>query len=150
LRMFVFTLHSISWKKRSVKAFKYNKATGVWDQETFSLPQLIYDRCFIANKRELEAYRHYLSTFSSLRIPVIGSSLKGKWDVQLALQHDVIIKKILPKTERLISIRQLHRWLTSKDHAFLKPEGGSMGKRTIQIAKLQNGAFYVNGRDAQN
>jgi hypothetical protein len=133
--VFVFSPIRVDLKSATVQGYKY-QSTG-WIQETFPLPDLIYDRAFLNSYSQFQQHRSALRALQELKkIPYLGGNLKGKWRVHnVLIQHPELTLHI-PYTEYFQQPARLFRWLK--------------GKGVLIITKTEASSYRLRGRTMQN
>ncbi|MFS1511802.1 YheC/YheD family protein [Chengkuizengella sp. SCS-71B] len=148
MTVFIFALNQIQWEKNQLTGVIYKNKT--WITETFPIPALIYDRCFIKSREQYLLYRKQLSMLKNItEVQLLGNRLKDKWSVYHLLKLDPFIKNVLPKTE-LYNIGTLNLWLNHQNELILKPISGSHGKGILHIKKNDHNHYIIQGRDKKN
>lgn len=153
LIVYVFTTERIHWESGTVTGFTVTHPRGGWIKQRFPLPDLIYDRCFFAGPKEYLAASAQIRKLRRIkRIAFLGYGLPGKWKVNEMLARDDEIAPHLPPMARVKKIAVVRDWLDQHDAVFLKPQGGSQGRGTMQIKAHAEGRhrYIVSGRDARN
>ncbi|GIP33689.1 YheC/YheD family protein [Paenibacillus sp. J2TS4] len=152
LGVYVFTPSTSSLNEENeVVGYRYSAANHRWSQERLPLPDLIYDRAFYRNARDLVQHRLVLTELRHKKsFIVLGNGLTGKWSVYQAILRAPDLKKYVPRTIRLQNASGLVPWFKHNDSAFLKLDAGTQGKGAVRILKLKNGIYEIAGRDFHN
>lgn len=149
LLVFVFSPLYVDYKTSTVQGRRYQ--ASAWINDTFALPDLIYDRAFFNN---LQQYQEHLSAIRHLqefkKIPYLGRTLKGKWIVHKVLIKHPPLAIHLPHTKRLKQLSDLFRWLKEHTSVVLKPESGSQGKGVLIITNTGADKYSIRGRNRLN
>lgn len=149
LLVFVFSPIYVDYKTATVQGHRYQSST--WIKDTFTLPDLIYDRAFFNN---LLQYQEHLAAISRLQqlkeIPYLGRSLNGKWIVHKVLIKHPSLALHLPQTEPFKQPSHLIRRLKEYTSVLLKPEAGSQGKGVLVITKTAANEYNLRGRNMLN
>ncbi|MFB5760990.1 YheC/YheD family endospore coat-associated protein [Paenibacillus medicaginis] len=126
---------------------------GAWHTCSFSLPEIIYNRC--CNYREGRTARFRLRRLASrLGRPCtfLSGSLPGKWRVHVTLRQDPQLSDCLPLTVQF-SKDYLQNLLSRYQGVFLKPQSGMQGKRTLCLQNQENSGeapLSLRGRNRNN
>lgn len=131
----------------------YSYENGGWHHKLFPPPDVIYDRCFTHDRRQQQRKRQALSRLSAQHPFVyLTRGLTGKWQVYQALRKFPELESYLPETARYEGPEHLAVWLRQHgDEAFLKPEHGTHGKRTLHVKRSElHGGLKITGRDPRN
>jgi glutathione synthase/RimK-type ligase-like ATP-grasp enzyme len=149
--VFLFAPETIDWRRGTVHALRYRRETGDWEGQPSPLPDLVYDRCFPANRRQRESY---LAASRRLRqcpgVRLLGNRLGGKWSVGGWLSRFPGIAPHLVATDRLADPQALRHRLEREESVFLKPDSGSQGRGTLHVSRRPDGSFLVRGRSFRN
>src|SRR5665647_3266056 len=98
LLVFVFSPIYVDYKTATVQGYRYQSST--WIKDTFTLPDLIYDRAFFNNLLQYQEHWAPISRLQQLKeIPYLGRSLNGKWIVHKVLIKHPSLALHLPQTE---------------------------------------------------
>lgn len=145
IRVFVFSPRQVDFSSRMVKGFEYRN--GAWQSDTFPLPALIYDRCFVG-----PAYRHYKPYVEKLQndrnITFLGHGLSGKWQVHQMLSKSSQLAPFLPPTE-ILTYGTLQETLEKYGAAIIKPMAGTHGIGVVRIKEIRDG-YEASGRNRDN
>lgn len=151
IQVAAFHAEGIHPELKRIDGFVYDNET--WHTCNFSLPNIIYNRCFhrLERRTALSRLRHMSSELGQ-PCTFLSSSLPGKWKVYLTLRHDARLSGHLPLT---VQFRKDRLWnlLSKHQSVFLKPQSGSHGKRTIYLQKFEDvseAPFFLRGRDHSN
>lgn len=130
----------------------YTIENGVWAKKMFPSPDIIYDRFF---SRDIKHQRHKQRCLSLLTenhpFVYLTRGLAGKWAVYQALCKSKEIAPYLPETLQFTGAHQLAEWFSSHDgEAFLKPQHGTHGKRTLHAKISIDDRLRVRGRSGNN
>lgn len=150
LKVFVFSPVRLNPQEQTVRGYTYHFGTGSWAEQSFPLPDLIYDRSFFFRREDYRRHREAVRLLRSIRsIPYLGYGLKSKWEMLGFLKRDPDLQPYLPKTARLEAPEQAAKWLDRLEKVFLKPEAGSQGKGVLMAQRLEKG-YRIRARDGQN
>lgn len=145
IRVIVFSPRKVDFSTRTVNGFEYRN--GVWQSDTFPLPSIIYDRCFVG-----PSYGHYKPFVEKLQndrnITFLGHGLSGKWQVHQMLSKSPVLAPLLPPTE-ILTITSLQQTLTKHGAAVIKPVAGTHGIGVVRIKETRDG-YEVSGRNRKN
>lgn len=150
MTVFVIPVERIDWNHRTAAGYILDPASGEWVAGNREVPRWIYDRCFIASRRQYECYRGQIRRLIHAGGEFLGQGLRGKWDVYKQLCQQPQFRPYLPPTERWDSSRKLDAWLGERREVLLKPQGGSQGKGIVLLRKLGGELYAIKGRDAGN
>lgn len=136
-----------------------NKITGFtydqqgWHKAYFPLPDVIYDRYFSQSAKQAQLKAMVLSKLREANdFTYLTRGLAGKWVVYQALLQHRDLHEFLPETVIFKGKAQLASWLSAHDgEAFLKPQYGTHGKRTLYIKAIgHKDQVFVTGRSNRN
>lgn len=150
LKVFVFSPDRIDWQQELITGYMYNHDNLRWKAQKFQWPSLVYDRYFVAGKKQFALYRQSLNKLTQTKnVRLLNHSLGNKWEIYRHLSKVPSLSSYLPKTTLLddTSWKQL---LQQNKAIFLKPNFGSQGKGTIYMRNLPNGACLIRARDWHN
>jgi len=151
VRVFVFALSWIHWRRRTVTGYAYDEASGEWKKGEFPLSGAIYDRAFYRTAAELRRHRILLRRLLQRSgVKLLGWGLGGKFEIYSMLSGDPVLKQRLPRTERYSGPGSLQAWLGLYGEAIVKPEGGTHGKGVLHIRRSGADRYIVRGRDGSN
>ncbi len=152
MRVFAFSPWTWSPEDDSVIGWSWNEARREWQSERRKLPSVVYDRAWPESNEERQRYRYALRTIrAAKRLIFANASLPHKGKVYEMLARDCELSVYLPPTSAYEGIPSLASWLRKHNRsAFLKPVGGSQGKRVLAFAGLLDGSVVLAGRDARN
>ena len=124
-----------------------------WVKKWFPSPDLVYDRFFSRDNKHQRSKQQCLSQLQA-RHPFVylTRGLSGKWNVHQALSKSKEISPYLPETTPYEGASQLSHWLSSHGgEAFLKPQNGTHGKRTlhVKVTSMDN-KLRIRGRSSNN
>ncbi|MFD1178356.1 YheC/YheD family protein [Paenibacillus puldeungensis] len=126
---------------------------GAWARKWMPRPDIIYDRTFTYDRKQMLRKQDLLSELATQHpFMYLTRGLAGKWSVYQALRKCPDFVPYLPNTVQYEGPPQLAKWLqTHGGEAFLKPRNGTHGKRTLHI-QLQpySGEMRVRGRSSRN
>lgn len=149
----VFAFSPCSWREErgTVRAWTWR---GGWSREERPAPSLAYDRAWPGDAASYKRYRECLTRMTtSGRLKLLNSKLPGKAGVIRALARDSKARRWLPPTALYRGEVSLAAWLDRNGGAaFLKPSGGSQGRRVIVISREteKEGLVTVRGRTPAN
>lgn len=146
IRVFVFSPKRVDYDRGEVTGYEYRD--GAWRANTFPLPDVVYDRCFVG-----PSYRQYKPFIDKLqsdpRITFLGHGLSGKWQVHQMLGKSKELSRWLPETH-VLSQETLRSMLQRYPAVIIKPAAGTHGIGVVRIAAKPAGTFSVTGRNREN
>lgn len=151
MKVYVFTPSSISAGKSSVRGYCYEN--GSWQQRLYAPPDIVYDRCFSYDRRSLHRKHIAMKRLADVHhFSYLTRGLSGKWNVHRVLLQYSELTPYLPDTLPYSTENQLEQWLHAhQGEAFLKPQHGTHGKRTLHIiSPSPSERLLLTGRDGQN
>lgn len=152
MTIYVFCPGWVTTSRRSIPGYTFEN--GKWIRKPFPAPEIIYDRCISHDKKQQRRKQRCLEILTGLQPFVyLARGLTGKWSVYQALRKNSLFVPYLPDTVRYEGSLQLSQWLS--DHggeAFLKPQNGTHGKRTLHVKESDEPeeALILTGRDRSN
>jgi glutathione synthase/RimK-type ligase-like ATP-grasp enzyme len=147
--VYVFSPLRVNDTTKSVQGYNYHSSE--WSQQTFPLPDLIYDRAFFTKRQHYQRHMTALNVLQRLKkTPYLGRSLTGKWSVHKVLLKHPFISAHLPKTELLRNSSHLFHWFEEHSSVLIKPESGSHGKGVLAITKTTAAEYSLQGRNMRN
>lgn len=149
--IYVFCPTWVHTGKSGVPGYTYER--GGWTKKWFPSPDIIYDRFFSRDSKQQRHKQRCLSLLSEKRPFVyLTRGLAGKWVVHQALSKSNDISPYLPDTSKYEGATQLSDWLSSHGgEAFLKPQHGTHGKRTLHVKVSNTGdGLLIRGRSGNN
>lgn len=145
---------SPSWFKPNEQLIKgYTYTEQGWCKGSFPFPDVVYDRYFSHNTKQYQAKTLCLSQLKENHdFMYLTRGLAGKWIVYQALLQNKELTSYLPETILFEGKNQLADWLSSHQReAFLKPQCGTHGKRTLYIKAIgQKDQLFIRGRSGTN
>ncbi|WP_249529912.1 YheC/YheD family protein [Paenibacillus brevis] len=151
MKVYVFTPSSVSAGQSSIRGFCFEN--GSWQQRMYAPPDIVYDRCFSYDRRTLHRKHIAMKRLAGVhQFSYLTRGLSGKWNVHRALLGCPELVPYLPDTLPYRTESQLELWLDShQGEAFLKPQHGTHGKRTLHIISPSSSEkLLLTGRDGQN
>lgn len=153
MTIYVFCPGWVISGRRSIPGYTFEN--GKWIRKQFPAPEIIYDRCISHDKKQQRRKQRCLEILTELQPFVyLTRGLAGKWSVYQALMKHSLFAPYLPSTVRYESTVQLDNWLSLHEgEAFLKPQNGSHGKRTLHVKEMNaelGGGLALTGRDSRN
>lgn len=151
LQVFVFSPERIDWILKRVIGYTYSQERKRWLQGTYSLPYLVYDRCFYKSRNDVLLLRPHIQRLRQMKsVYFLGNPIKGKWNIQKILMQDPYLHPYLPNTRSYDSHKFLIQWLRQKKQAFLKAQSGSQGRGVLHIMHVSSHHYSVRGRTWNN
>ncbi|GGH14574.1 YheC/YheD family endospore coat-associated protein [Paenibacillus segetis] len=151
MAIYIFCPTWVHSGKNLIPGFTYEN--GSWIKKMFPFPDIIYDRFFSRDNKHQRLKQRCLSLLTDNHPFVyLTRGLAGKWAVYQALCKSKEIAPYLPETIQYTGAIQLADWLSSHGgEAFLKPQHGTHGKRTLHV-KITNmdDRLRVRGRSGNN
>ncbi|GAA0133680.1 spore coat associated protein SpaC [Paenibacillus sp. YSY-4.3] len=153
MTIYVFCPGWVTPGSRSIPGYTFEN--GKWIRKLFPAPEIIYDRCISPDKRQQRRKQRCLELLTDQQPFVyLTRALAGKWSVYQALKKHRTIVSYLPDTVRYESPDHLNQWLFAhKGEAFLKPQNGTHGKRTLHVKNTEGkwgDGLMITGRDGSN
>lgn len=151
LEVYVFSPVSVNLENGLVAGYFYED--GRWGRKWFSPPDIIYDRYFSRDRRQLNQKQQTLSLLKKSHAFIfLTQSLSGKWSVYRTLSRYPHFIPYLPETVKYQDPAGLSEWLNShRKEAFLKPQMGTQGRRTLHVKMLEAGdEIHITGRAGNN
>lgn len=109
-----------------------------WYPDTFSIPDILYDRCFYSS-REIFKMNASIVEWLKHRTTFLGFGLPNKWKVHEVLTADSDLAAYTVNTVRASHSRSIVTELEKRKTILLKPETGSQGKGILVITKKPGG-----------
>jgi glutathione synthase/RimK-type ligase-like ATP-grasp enzyme len=132
-RVFFFRPQDVNLATREIKGLQYDKG---WTSETFAYPPVVYNRLL---SRKLESHARTIAVLQhmkrSAKTKFFNEHYLDKHRVFQQLAQAREARPYLPKTETLLSISHLHRYLSTHPTIFLKPLRGSLGIGIVRIQR---------------
>ncbi|WMT39569.1 YheC/YheD family protein [Paenibacillus sp. D2_2] len=151
LEVYVFSPVSVNPNNGLVAGYFYED--GRWGRKWFSPPDIVYDRYFSHDRKQLYQKQQTLSLLKkSHPFIFLTRSLSGKWAVYQTLGKFPQFTSYLPETTKYQGSPALTEWLhTHQGEAFLKPQMGTQGRRTLHVKMSSIGnELHVTGRAGNN
>lgn len=139
--LYFFSIKTCYLNRDMIKGTFYNDQEGIWQQEEFPLPDVLYDRRGGRKKYKQIAklIRQFLDKRNTIKFN--ASSYFNKWDVYKKLQNIPEAVPYLPLTKLSNSEEDLTEFLEKFDTVYLKGVRGGQGKRVMRVVKLPNGGY---------
>ncbi|WP_123041336.1 YheC/YheD family protein [Cohnella candidum] len=136
----------------SVRGWTLQSDGEGWQSGRYGVPGLLYDRAWPETASEHERFRHALRRLEDGRkLRRLNGKLPHKGRVHALLAQEPELDRLLPPTQAYAGPASFSRWL---DHAggsaFLKPAGGSQGRRVAACVRESDGSVLIRGRRADN
>lgn len=136
MEVYRFLPSAVDPQTETVKGERYCSNEQKWIQDTFPLPQYLYDRCFYTNQISYKKDYPTVSWLKSHRdITFIGYGLPNKWKVYNALKANARLLPFLPRTTEVKNSQIVLEELEKHKKLILKPASGSQGKGIIALFK---------------
>lgn len=120
----------------------YDRISSDWIEKEFSIPELLYDRCFYPDRRTYKMNAPIVEWLKH-KTDFLGYGLPGKWKVYRCLYKDRAIRPYLIPTRKANQAQSIVRTLQKRQRALLlKPEHSSQGKG-IFILLNEKSSFTV-------
>lgn len=133
-----------------IRGYRYASGQG-WISCSFPIPGVIYDRCLYRSARESAAVAAFLGGLPKAGWRLWSRGLPGKLSVYNTLSRSPDVIDFLPPTLSYTGSKSLSRALaTFHGEVFMKPSGGSQGRRTLYISLRDQGSVRLQGRDRSN
>lgn len=151
IQVFVFCPEWFKPGEQSIKGYSYGEQG--WRKSIFPLPDVVYDRYFSRNAKQHQSKVMCLTQLKEAHeFMYLTRGLAGKWIVHQALLQNKELTPYLPETLLFEGKNQLGDWLTiHQGEAFLKPQCGTHGKRTLYIKAIgHKDQLFIRGRSGAN
>ncbi|HEX6923377.1 MAG TPA: YheC/YheD family protein [Bacillales bacterium] len=119
----------------------FDSDSGEWKRETFSIPEVLYDRCFYTSSHAYKTNAPIVEWLKN-RTMFLGFGLPNKSKVYEALQNESYLNDYTIDTIKAERADSIIDELEKKNTLLLKPENGSQGKG-ILVLKKQSENFIV-------
>ncbi|XID93572.1 YheC/YheD family protein [Paenibacillaceae bacterium WGS1546] len=150
----VFAFAPWTWEPAddTVKGWSWSERSGRWVTARKTAPGVVYDRAWPGTAEERNRCESAIRRLrEARRFAFLNGRLPHKAKVQAALARDAALAAVLPPTSLYRGAPSLASWLRKhRRAAFLKPVGGSQGKRVIAVLPEGGAAVRLTGRDANN
>lgn len=152
LRVVVFDPGTWNPDDNSVLGWTLREREDVWRVGETRLPLLIYDRSWPSGDKARTRFLLSVQRLQEMRKPrFLNASLPSKLRVQRLLSRDPELSRLLIPTAPYEGPASLRAWLALHEGAaFLKPDCGSQGKRTVAWLRREDGSVRLRGRGADN
>lgn len=119
---------NIDFEKQEATGLVYSSDDERWQEGTFPIPTIIYNRLFYKDEREFKDYLPIITRLqSSPRHFFLGYSLPDKWMIYNKLKDNSQIKPYLPETKRMSHSLDIVKALEQWPAVIMKPSVGSQG-----------------------
>ncbi|HET7615469.1 MAG TPA: YheC/YheD family protein, partial [Bacillales bacterium] len=105
----------------------FDEASKQWQEDTFSIPDILYDRCFYSSRQAYKTNAPIVEWLKS-KTTFLGFGLPGKWKVHETLKKDRYLNNYLIDTVYADQADVILEELNRREKILLKPESGSQGK----------------------
>ncbi|MBM4765349.1 YheC/YheD family protein [Bacillus sp. B15-48] len=126
-------------RKEMIDGYIYNQEKKRWERSTFSYPSSIFRLSSLP-------WNHHL--YSSYRNKICNQRGFDKWLVHKNLSELSTINTYLPETTLLKDRHEIDDFLQRHRTLYIKPVGGSGGRRIIKISQ-ENNSYYVRWREGK-
>lgn len=135
--LYLFTPDSYSLVTNTILGKKFISEYN-WLDDTFNLPEYIYDRCFYPSTIFKNYYAPMVQALKESNQTIfIGHGLPGKLFVYQELVKNPTLQNFLPETEKLSGLAQLHHFIERFKTVIIKPIEGSQGKGIYRIKEFE-------------
>ena len=152
VEVFAFDPRTWNARERTVAAWKWNASERAWRRQSRPVPALGLDRAWPSGPAERMRLRRQIRRLlreGGLR--QLNSRLPGKGAVYGRLAGDPAVSRYIPPFAAYEDAASLSRWLDRfGGAAFLKPDGGSQGRRVVAVRRCGAGRVQLSGRTATN
>lgn len=138
--VFVFGPGQVLWGRGEIRGFV--PSGDGWGRATFPLPDAVYLRTqsrTSERRPDVARTRRGLEQVSGL--VMFNRRFFDKWELHRALEGHAEAGPFLPETRRYTGFRDLAGMLGRHPQVFLKPDGGSLGKSIMRVARLPEGRY---------
>lgn len=135
--IYVFSVESINFQDKSVKAHLYLPSQKKWIIRTMPLPDVIYNRIAYRKDEEKPIVKKAIQFFSNERIPFFNPHFFNKSSLFKWMKESSELNHFLPETS-LLTIKNLNYFISKYPMIYLKPIHGKAGVGFIKIEKLNS------------
>jgi hypothetical protein len=130
--LYLFTTDDVSFEKKYVMGIYYNHQEEIWQQKTFPLPDLLYDRGGGTSQKAMLV----IKKLRELGIKNINARhYFDKWDLYDRLSKLDTMSPHLPVTIKGDKAKNIVTMLNQYGHVYVKTRRGSCGTGVIRIEK---------------
>jgi glutathione synthase/RimK-type ligase-like ATP-grasp enzyme len=145
MNIIVFTPEDLHPNKKLVDALHYDFAKAKWSRSWEEIPEIIYDRCRYQKNFRFSLLRKFRADFPQLTY--LNHPIAHKWNVHKTLYKNQNIRPFLPETIQFHKPADLIPFLQIYNLTYLKPSDGTGGRGILQIRRLVNQHYLIQGRD---
>ncbi|AFL99415.1 hypothetical protein Desde_0982 [Desulfitobacterium dehalogenans ATCC 51507] len=139
--VYFFTFSDIDWEQRKIKGYYWDK-DKVWTPCTYPMPEVIYDRCFGTNSREISRTLREMIVNKGLSIRVFNQAVKiAKRETYEHLVKYPGIKKHIPPFMPYTP-ENLTQMIHQAKSIYIKPVDLYKGKGIVKVTK-KNSNFVI-------
>ncbi|WP_249365254.1 YheC/YheD family protein [Cytobacillus citreus] len=138
IECFRFIPSNINPNSEKVHGDKFNPHTNEWMQSEFSIPKILYDRCFYGDdthSKQCKAIVKWLKTRNDLLF--LGYGLPNKLDLYNSLVNSKLSPYLLP-SKHVTSGESIVQQLIPHKPVMIKPISGSQGRGIYYLEKKNN------------
>ncbi|QGG48576.1 YheC/YheD family endospore coat-associated protein [Heliorestis convoluta] len=148
--LYFFSIDHINWFARSIKGYWFDTKENKWKQDTFPMPDVIYDRGASFYPEQKILVKHIREQFRKHSdVTFINSrDYLGKWQLFKRLNKNSQIRPYLPDTVEYRDFKDLEEMIEKHRFIFLKSFYGSRGLEVMSFEKVNNEyvvVYYKNG-----
>jgi len=112
-----------------ITGHQFNDEHQRWEESKFPIPEILYDRCFYINEKEVKEYSPIIQWLKSRKdLTFLAHGLPNKLEVYEAIKTSPTLQPYLPETVRVTSVVDIKKYITKKERFILKPLFGSQGR----------------------
>ncbi|WP_332630301.1 YheC/YheD family protein [Halalkalibacter flavus] len=142
LNLFFFSIKDVDLINRSINGTYFNQETGIWEQNDFSFPDVLYDRggAVLGHQKIVSDYiREQLEITGLKKINPFYTF--NKWDMHEKLYKQKKMREYLPITRLYQSEDDIMAMFQQAKHLYLKKCDSNNGKSIVKITKEENGIY---------
>ncbi|HET7657916.1 MAG TPA: YheC/YheD family protein [Bacillales bacterium] len=134
LKVHQFVPNAIDPYTEQITGKTFDPGSGTWKAETFTIPDVLYDRCFYTSSQAYKTNAPIVEWLKN-RTLFLGFGLPNKSKVYQALQSEPYLNSYTIDTLRARKADFIIEELEKQRTLLLKPENGSQGKGILVLRK---------------
>ncbi|UCZ53405.1 YheC/YheD family protein [Bacillus shivajii] len=143
--LYFFSLKGINYEEKHIKGVHYDLFKKKWMRGVFPFPDVFYNHRGNINRslsRQHKEYKTFLNRLAQLNTFYVNYVESfNKWEVYNKLRICSSLKKHLPSTQLLSSVKTLQTMFTNSSVLYVKAAKGRQGKQVIRVEKKEDGTF---------